>query len=89
MFGDWNGVFRRFSRRSAKGVWWRIFEVLSDDPDFEHRIVDSTIVRAHDGPVQIIDGGVIGEGRRIGWSPSAFDRVIPKLRSGLTVPLKP
>ena len=47
LVGDWNSVFRRFSRWSIKGVWWRIFEALSDDPDFEHVIVDSTIVRAH------------------------------------------
>jgi transposase len=52
-FGDWNSVFRRFSRWSAKGrwstkgVWWRIFAAMSDDPDFEYLIVDSTIVRAH------------------------------------------
>src|SRR5437879_2210320 len=45
-FGDWNSVFRRFSRWSIKGVWWRIFEAMSDDPDFEYLIVDSTIVRA-------------------------------------------
>ena len=38
VFGDWNSVFRRFSR-------W-IFETMSDDPDFEYLIVDSTIVRA-------------------------------------------
>ena len=47
VFGEWNSVFRRFSRWSAKGVWWRIFEVLPDDPDFEYLIIDSTIVRAH------------------------------------------
>jgi transposase len=47
VFGDWNSVFRRFSRWSAKGVWWRIFAALSDDPDFEYLIVDSTIIRAH------------------------------------------
>lgn len=46
-FGEWNSVFRRFSRWSAKGVWERIFAALSDDPDFEYLIVDSTIVRAH------------------------------------------
>ena len=46
-FGEWNSVFRRFSRWSAKGVWQRLFEALSDDPDFEYLIVDSTIVRAH------------------------------------------
>lgn len=46
-FGPWNSVFRRFSRWSQKGVWRRIFEAMSDDPDFEYLIVDSTIVRAH------------------------------------------
>ena len=46
-FGEWNSVFRRFSRWSAKGVWLRMFEALTDDRDFEYLIVDSTIVRAH------------------------------------------
>jgi transposase len=47
VFGCWNSTFRRFSRWSAKGVWHRIFAAMSDDPDFEYLIVDSTIVRAH------------------------------------------
>ena len=47
VFGEWNSVFRRFSRWSRKGVWQRIFEAMSDDPDFEYLIIDSTIVRAH------------------------------------------
>ena len=46
-FGEWNSVFRRFSRWSRKGVWQRIFAAMSDDPDFEYLIIDSTIVRAH------------------------------------------
>jgi len=46
-FGEWNSVFRRFSRWSHKGVWQRIFVAMSDDPDFEYLIIDSTIVRAH------------------------------------------
>ena len=47
IFGSWNSVFRRFSRWSSKGVWHRIFVAVSDDPDFEYLIVDSTIIRAH------------------------------------------
>lgn len=46
-FGNWNSVFRRFSRWSQKGVWDQVFAALSDDPDFEYLIIDSTIVRAH------------------------------------------
>jgi transposase len=47
VFGDWNSVFRRFSRWSRKGMWGRIFETMLDDTDFKYLIVDSTIVRAH------------------------------------------
>ena len=58
VFGDWNSVFRRFSRWSAKGVWWRIFSAMSDDPDFEYLIVDSTIVRAHQHAAGAKKGGL-------------------------------
>ncbi len=41
VFGEWYSVFRRFSRRSDKGAWRRIFDAISADPDFEYLIVDS------------------------------------------------
>jgi putative transposase len=47
IFGNWNSIFVRFNRWSAGGVWRRLFAALSDDPDFEYLIIDSTIVRAH------------------------------------------
>ena len=47
VFGYWNSVARRFSRWSAKGVWHRLFAAMTDDPDFEYLILDSTIIRAH------------------------------------------
>jgi transposase len=34
-FGNWNSVFQRFRRWALKGVFGRLFEVLSGDPDFE------------------------------------------------------
>jgi transposase len=59
-FGEWNSVFRRFSRWSRKGVWRRIFEAMSNDPDFEYLIVDSTIVivRAHQHAAGAKKGGL-------------------------------
>ncbi|WP_074311585.1 IS5 family transposase [Singulisphaera sp. GP187] len=45
-FGNWNSVWRRFDRWSAKGVWLRIFEELNDT-DLEWLILDSTVIRAH------------------------------------------
>ena len=50
VFVEWNSVFRRFNRWSQKGVWQRVFETMSDDPDFEYLIINSTIVRAHQPP---------------------------------------
>ena len=47
VFGRWNSAFRRFNRWAAKGVWDRIFAAMSDDPDFEYLVLDSTIVRVH------------------------------------------
>jgi putative transposase len=58
VFGDWNSVYRRFSRSSSKGVWWRIFEAMPDDSDFEYLIVDSTIVRAHHHAAGAEKGGL-------------------------------
>lgn len=46
-FGRWNSAFRRFRRWSKKGVFEKIFNALSGDPDFEYAIVDGTIVRVH------------------------------------------
>ena len=46
-FGKWNSVFQRYNRWCKRGVWQRVFEALGDDPDLEHLLLDSTIVRAH------------------------------------------
>ena len=46
-FGNWNSIFIRFRRWAKKGVFDRIFNVLSEDPDFECVMIDGTIVRVH------------------------------------------
>lgn len=47
MFGNWNSVFQRFRRWALKGVFERLFQILSGDPDFEYALIDGTIVRVH------------------------------------------
>jgi transposase len=46
-FGNWNSVFQRFRRWVRAGVFDRIFERVSDEPDFEYALIDGTIVTAH------------------------------------------
>jgi transposase len=47
-FGDWNNVFRRFTRWSNKGLWHRIFAVMRDDSEFNYTI-DNDIVMTREG----------------------------------------
>jgi transposase len=46
-FGGWNSVFQRFRRWVRGGVFDRIFERVSEEPDFEYALIDGTIVTAH------------------------------------------
>ena len=46
-FGNWNSIFQRFRRWVKGGVFERIFERLSGEPDFEYALIDGTIVTAH------------------------------------------
>ncbi len=46
-FGEWNSTFRRFRRWALKGVFERLFEAMSEEPDFEYALIDGTIVSVH------------------------------------------
>ena len=46
-FGNWNSVVQRYRRWAVKGIFERLFRVLSGDPDFEYALIDGTIVRVH------------------------------------------
>lgn len=44
-FGDWNSIFTRFRDWTRAGVFERIFEAVSGEPDMEYAMVDATIVK--------------------------------------------
>lgn len=46
-FGKWNTVYHRFRDWARAGVFDRIFNALSDEPDMEMAMVDGTIIKVH------------------------------------------
>jgi transposase len=46
-FGKWGTVWKRFRRWAERGVFERLFEALSGEPDFEYALIDGTIVKVH------------------------------------------
>ena len=45
-YGNYKSVHKRFTRWSQKGVWNKVFDVLTQDSNNFYLIIDSTIVRA-------------------------------------------
>ena len=46
-FGNWNTIYRRFRDWARSGVFERMFNDLSDQPDMEMAMIDGTIVKVH------------------------------------------
>jgi transposase len=46
-FGNWFAVWKRFRRWALNGVFERLFQELSGEPDFEYALIDGTIVKVH------------------------------------------
>jgi transposase len=46
-YGNWNTIYKRFSRWEQQGVFKRMMTHFSGDAEFKTLMLDSTITRAH------------------------------------------
>ncbi|MCZ8523057.1 MULTISPECIES: IS5 family transposase [Paenibacillus] len=66
-YGSWSTVYSRFRRWKIAGIWDRILEHVTIEPDYESVMIDATIVRVHQhgagakgGPLSKLLGGLEG-----------------------------
>jgi len=85
-YGKWNSVYSRFNTWSKKGIWEALFKYVARDPDMEHLLIDSTIVRAHACAAGYRAGDQTIEG--LGRSCGGFSSKIHIAADALGNPLK-
>jgi transposase len=46
-YGDWKNTHRRFCRWRDRGVWEKLLEIITEEPDYEWVMIDATHVKVH------------------------------------------
>ncbi len=46
-YGDWQAVASRFYRWRNSGVWQRLLDLISGEPDLEWLMIDASHIKAH------------------------------------------
>ena len=84
--GNWNTVFKRFSRWCAHGVWQAVHEGCIHLPDLQSVFIDSTIMRAHSCAAGA--AGSSAEEEALGRSRGGFTTKAHVLTDALGYPLE-
>lgn len=84
--GNWNSIFKRFSRWSMLEVWNKLHECLAEASDLQDVSIDSTVARAHAcaaGAAKSCE-----ENEALGRSRGGFGCKIHAAADGLGLPIK-
>ena len=46
-YSKWKTTHKRFTRWAKSGVWEKVFDLLTGDPDNQYLMLDTTLVRVH------------------------------------------
>ena len=84
--GNWNSIFKRFSRWSKLGVWNKLHEFLAEASDLQDVSIDSTITRAHACAAGAAKS--CAEDEALGRSRGGFGCKIHAAADGLGLPIK-
>jgi transposase len=55
-YGDWKNTHRRFSRWRDRGIWEKLLEVVTGDPDYTWLMIDATFVKVHQHAAGAVGG---------------------------------
>jgi len=74
-FGDWNRIFKRFNDWSEKSKLISIFKRLAKDPDCEWKMIDGSIIKAHQHGTGAKKGSETAVGKSVGGNTSKIHMV--------------
>lgn len=86
LHGNWNSIFKRFSRWCCLGVWGQILDEFAQGADLQNVCIDSTVARAHACAAGA--GKNSEEQEALGRSRGGFSCKIHALTDSLGLPLK-